>query len=254
MKPHITAMCCTYGRVEYLNDVIQMFLDQTYDGPKELLILNSFNRQNLKGSFQNVCIHNLDTRPPNLGACRNVAIELAKEGLIVIWDDDDGYLPNHLENFAKHYEPGIDWIWHARQFYMEAYQIKGIVQGSYNSLAFTKEAWRKAGGYPNHNSGEDREFISRLNKVGTNGKRVELEDRELSFLYHWGQGTYHISGHSDDQKGMLTGHDRIAAHTRDLATKGLIPTGDIVLEPKLKHNYVQMRDDFLAERHEATLK
>src|SRR4051812_17647225 len=107
MKPHITAVCLTYGRVEYLNEAIQMFLDQTYDGPKQLIVFNSFTKQRLAGSFPNVRIINAPERPPTLGDCRNQAIQLANQGLIVIWDDDDAYLPNHLENFANHYGEGV---------------------------------------------------------------------------------------------------------------------------------------------------
>lgn len=255
MKPHITALCLTFGRVECLNEVIQMFLDQTYDGPKEMIVYNTFMKQRLIGTFPNVTILNASERPPNLGACRNKAITFANPGLIVTWDDDDAYLPNHLENFTKHYEPGINWIWHARQFYMESYQIRQIVPGTFNSVAFTKEAWNKVGKYPDRNSGEDRDFVSRLTATCT-GKRVELQDRELSFIYGWGhgEGVYHTSGHGDDTKGAPTAHERIEKHTRGLIVKGLIPTGDIYLEPALKHDYAGMKDAFLNEREQITLK
>lgn len=246
-NPHITALCLTFGRVDFLNEAIQMFLDQTYDGPKELIVFNTFTKQTLVGNFPNVQIINAPERPSNLGACRNAAIRCANKGLIVIWDDDDAYLPNHLQNFADHYEEGVEWIWHSRQFYMESYKLRQTVHGSCNSLAFTKTAWEAIGGYPDRNSGEDRDFVSKLT-ANYPGKKVHLEDNQLSLLYHWGQGVYHLSGEGDDQKGMPSGHDRIGAHTEELAKRGVIPIGSIVLEPALRHDYVKMRDDFIAKR------
>lgn len=253
LKPTITALCLTFGRVDFLNESIQMFLDQTYDGPKQLLVFNTFTKQRLIGNFPNVRIMNTPERPANLGACRNAAIHWAQPGLIVIWDDDDAYLPNHLQNFADQFDEGTEWIWHSRQFYMEGFQLKQIVQGSCNSLAFTKAAWEKVGRYPDRNSGEDRDFVSKLT-ANCQGKKVQLKDEQLSLLYHWGQGVYHLSGEGDDQKGMPSGHDRIARYTEDLARKGAIPTGPITLQPQLRHDYVKLRDQFLAERQEIAQK
>lgn len=246
-KPHITALCLTFGRVDFVNEAIQMFLNQTYDGPKRLLVYNTFTKQKLVGDFPNVEIINANERPPNLGACRNKAIAFCNQGLIVIWDDDDAYLPNHLQNFADHYTDGVDWIWHTRQFYMESFKLRQTVHGSCNSLAFTKTAWEKVGRYPDRNSGEDRDFVSKLTSQCA-GKKITLSDEALSFIYHWGQGVYHLSGQGDDQKGMPSGHDRIAAYTEELAKRGVIPTGTIVLQPELKHDYVKMKQAFLAER------
>lgn len=249
----ITCICLTYGRISFLEEAVQMFLNQDYKGERELLIFNTFKRQRLFGEFENVRIVNCDERPSNLGSCRNAAINLARDGLLIVYDDDDCYTNDHISNFANHYEEGVDWIWHDRQFYMEAYKLRQIVKGSCNSLAFTKAAWQKVGGYPERNVGEDRDFVSKLTQQ-CNGKKVQLKDRELSLLYHWAQGVYHTSGLSDDQKGIPSAHDRIAAYTEDLARKGIIPTGDITLQPKLTHDYVKMRNDFIADREAIALK
>lgn len=249
MKPHITALCLTYGRVDFLNESIQMFLNQTYDGPKRMLVYNTFTKQKLIGDFPNVEIINAHERPANLGACRNKAIAFCNEGLICIWDDDDVFLPNHLENFANHYEEGLSWLWHSHQFYMCGYRVEKLCSGTPNTLAFTKAAWKEVGGYPDLNVGEDRSLMGKLMTLP--GKKIQLAPNRVSFLYCWGQGVYHTSGLSDDQKGMPTAHDRIAEHTHREARIGHIPTGDIKLAPELRHDYEELVSHFLAQLNRA---
>ena len=67
MLPKISAICPTFGRVEHLKHAIECFLRQQYDGERELIVLNTFNRQKFIGKFPNVLIINLDNRPKSLG-------------------------------------------------------------------------------------------------------------------------------------------------------------------------------------------
>lgn len=242
--PFISAICCTYGRVPFLEEAIQAFLNQTYAGPKELLVYNSFTQQRLIGEFPNVRIINAETRPPNLGACRNAAIELAKGDWIVCFDDDDQYCPNHLENFARHIDDTSQWLWLSHQFYMEHFVIRSVVKGTMNVVAFTKAAWKSVGGYPERDCGEDRQIVSKITQSFP-GKKIDVPPNELSYIYHWGQGTFHLSGMGDDVAGRASGHDRIEEFTRGQVAAGLVPTGEILLNPRLTMDYTAMARAFV---------
>lgn len=244
---------CTFGRPEHVNEALACFLDQDYAGRKELLIFNTYTKQKLVGDFPNVRIINCAERPSCLGETRNQAVAAARGEVIVTWDDDDRYLPSHLSNFGKHFAEGVDWVWLSRQIYMEGWTIKSVVNGSVNVFAYRRSAWEASGKYDQVNSGEDRMFLSRV-VARCGGAKVELQDHEISFLYHWGNGVYHISGLGDDKPGQPSGHQRIADDLDTRARRNLSPMGDITLRPEKKVDYESMTREFWAARSQHASK
>jgi len=197
----------------------------------------------LIGDFPNVRIINAPNRPKSIGETRNAAIALTRPDTIIIhFDDDDLYGPHHIDNFAKHFEPETDWVWLSKQYYCEAWKIKGIVQGSCNVVAYRKSAWEKAGKFPNRDCGEDNDFISRLS--ATRGKKITIEPSQISFCYNWQNGAFHLSGAGNDKPGRPSGHDRILAWTMDQVRKRNIPVGDIQLKPEARHPFSEMVREF----------
>jgi hypothetical protein len=251
--PFFSCICPTYGRVSHLEEAIQCFLNQKYEGERELLVVNSFPDQTLIGGFQNVRIINLKERPPNLGNLRNVAIGLAKGTHLAVWDDDDIYLENHLSNFAKGLTDGSSWVWLSHQFYLEAYQFRAVVKGTMNVVCFSKAAWQAVGGYPERDCGEDRDIVSKITKQFT-GSKVELRPNEISLCYSWQNSVYHTSGQGDDIAGRASGHDRIGEFTRNQVIAGRVPTGDIALKPHLQFDYPAMARDFVRRNTQTELK
>ena len=148
MNPSISAICVTYGRTKLLAESIACFQRQRYDGPKELIILNTFPQQQILAPFENVRVINLAERPASLGDARNMAIEAATGEVIVTWDDDDLFTANHLDNIGfPMSNPAVQWVWLDKQFYAEGHQILKVVDGQLPCLAFRKSAWEKAGKY-----------------------------------------------------------------------------------------------------------
>ena len=46
-NPKVSCYCPTYGRTSFLEEAIYSFLNQDYDGEKELIILNDLEDQTL---------------------------------------------------------------------------------------------------------------------------------------------------------------------------------------------------------------
>lgn len=244
-RPFFSCICLTYGRVERLQEAVQSFLKQDYTGPKQLLIFNTFPDQQLLFEHPDVTIINCEHRPPALGAARNLAIAMASGTHLVTWDDDDLYLPCHLSNFARGFtEDDIDWAWLDRQFWLVKFNVQAVVAGTINVLSFTKRAWEATGGYPpNMNSGEDRVFMNALMKH--KGVRVRLDDKDLSFMYGWGNGVYHISGKGEDGGMPMSGWERTRMELERRVRFGSEPTGPVKLQPQWKHNYADQVHDFI---------
>src|SRR3990167_4238154 len=245
IKPSFSAICVTAGRTHLLEEAVACFCRQDYPGDSELIILNTCPQQQLElgNGYDNVRIINLAERPKSLGDARNMAIAESDNECLVVWDDDDSYLPHHLSNFAEHAD-GNQWLWLARQYYAEGFKIKGIVQGTMNVVAFRKEAWVKLNGYSALSVGEDRAFVGKLTTQFP-GKKVELADERISFLYGWGQSIHHISGLGDDKPGRLSSWDRAEKHIKQQIAARKIPTGKVRLEPKLRHDYEAMVKHFI---------
>lgn len=242
--PTISAICLTYGRTHLLEEAIQCFLDQKCDCETELIVLNTCVHQKLelKDCRKNVHVFNCDVRPTSVGDARNKAVSLASGKWCVIHDDDDLYLPNHYQNFSNHFD-GNDWLWMSAQFYSLGNDIKEITGGGQNVVAFTKDAWARVGRYADLNCGEDRDFVGRLTKA-CKGSKIELAPEEVSFVYRWGMGNFHVSGLGDDEKQKVNAWKRSEIDFLNRVRLRKEKVGKIVLTPHLKRDYVKMAYDF----------
>jgi hypothetical protein len=235
-----------YGGVAWAEEALACFVDQAYEGPRELLIVNSFPEQTLTGDFPNVRIINLPQRPPSLGELRNICVREAKGEVIAIWDSDDIALPNHLHNIGSNIA-GLDWIWLTPQFWVLGQDIQSIVPGACPMFAFRKSLWEKVGGYPPLTVGEDADFIARANVRGE-GKKIVLPDSQISLLYRWGQGAYHVSGEGMDRSGLETAHKRTEIALRDRIKRGNEKVGTITLEPRRLVDWQWQATNFLKSK------
>ena len=111
--PKVSAVCCTYGRFECVQRVINCYIAQDYPN-KELIIYNTdadnpYIDYDCKLLPYNIMIINRSTdfltKEPytNVGAIRRDALQFAEADYVVTWDDDDIFLPHFMRQ-------GIDRI------------------------------------------------------------------------------------------------------------------------------------------------
>lgn len=248
--PFISVITCTYGRTRFLSEAIAMFLAQDYAGESEMVVLNSCPQQKLVCAEPRVKIINLDERPSSLGACRNSAIESAKGEIIVQLDDDDAILPHHLSTFAKHFKDGLCWIWLDTMYFSEKGQIQRAVQGNISTVAYTKDAWRKVGGFSELTVGEDKQFLGKLT-ASCNGERIAIRPHEISFIYGWANGAPHVSGLGEDAKRGHSSHEWAAKELASRIKEGVEPTGEVVITPKCAVAWVAQARHYITAHHGA---
>lgn len=247
-----SAICLTYGRPEHLEEAVEAFRNQRCNTPREMIVFNTAPQQKLELSepVPGVKIINADSRMSSLGAARNLAIAMANGTHIVTWDDDDIYLPNYLETFAKYFAQSdqYQWVWAGRQFYSEKGRIIKLHQGTCNTLAFTKAAWEAAGYYSQINVGEDREFVARVTSK-TPGLRADISPQETGFIYCWGNGVHHISGMGDDARTATNSWKRAEADFTHKLSRGILKPGKNVITPQWRQNYEALASEFLRKQN-----
>jgi len=242
----VSCKCITYGRVEYLEESLFSFLNQKYEGPSELLIVNDYPLQKLHFDHPNVRIINLDKTFNTIGEKENFAVSSCKYDTIAVWDDDDMALPNHLSNINKFF-PGHDLLHWNKGIFLHSNQIRAIRSVGNSGIVYSKKKWKEIGGHPLENAGYDMSFVRKIEKSKGKICRAMPKDEEASWIYTWGGGSYHMSGQGKDtpkRENVIVRHSR---HIETLRERGKIPTGDIELKPKWKHDYKKMHSKFIED-------
>ena len=242
----ITALCVTYGRVRWLQQALGDFLSQENPGDSELLIVNTLPRQTLAFDHPHVRILNLPRRPDSLGHARNIGVADAKGDRILIFDDDDHYLPHFLRTFHDNWPDDLDWVWLDKRLCAHGAEIKEISYGCHGGcFGFTKRVWELTGGYPDMTVGEDRLLVQKITKHP--GKKIELDDSLPPFICCWGQGTYHVSGMGNDKPNGLGAHARIAAELSRRLDSRKEPTGRITLKADYQADWLVKAKSFMSQ-------
>ena len=170
--PLISCIMPTYGRPDYVNESVKMFMDQDYpQDRRELIILNDCPGQIFTTGLSdehNIKIINKNERYSTLGKKRNAALDLAKGDLIAVWDDDDIYLPWRLSYCQNQMEMHQTPFYRSSSFW--AYWGDDLLKAneskpewvSHTNTLFTKGLCDQVGGYPEMDLGEDSEFFKKI--------------------------------------------------------------------------------------------
>tara|TARA_R110000868_G_C10889216_1_gene763467 strand:- start:246 stop:1004 length:759 start_codon:yes stop_codon:yes gene_type:complete len=248
--PFISCKCITYGRVDTLEEAIQSFLLQEYPGKKELIIVNDYPLQKLVYVHPEIKIYNMDETFPTIGDKENYAIERCSGELIAVWDDDDVALSNHLKNIAKFWKEDTNLLhWQNAVFFNEPSITKLMAVGN-SGIVYSKKAWEKIGKSPIENAGGDMTLVTALHNLGR--EHVVLaapSDEECAWFYMWGGRSYHQSGQGTDTPDRQNIIVRHQIFIESLRVTGVIPTGDILLNPHWNKDYKQMLKNFISDNN-----
>lgn len=169
----IACLCCTFNRPAQLAEAVESFLRQTYPAElRELVIVDDAGQyapaacDHLPGVKLVTTWHRFRT----LGEKRNACAALASPDVdaYAVWDDDDIYLPWHLEAMARVFAEGLSWsrpteVWIDCRTHLERKATGGLFHGSWG---FTRDAFLSVGGYPAMQSGQDQALAGRFKRAG----------------------------------------------------------------------------------------
>ena len=246
--PFISCKCITYARTSFLEESIESFLKQEYEGKKELIIVNDYPLQKLHFDHPEIKIYNLDSTFDTIGEKENFAVSKCSGEIIALWDDDDIMLSNHLSNVAKYLTKENNFLQWNRGVFMNMPTIVDITGIGNAGVAYKKVAWEKIGGHPLENAGYDMTFLFSIRDKLGGCTVASPPDDEVSFFYVWGGRAYHMSGlgtDTPDRPNVIQRHTEFVESQR---IAGLVPTGDIQLNPNWKYDYHNMLKEFIKNR------
>jgi glycosyltransferase involved in cell wall biosynthesis len=194
-KPLASFVCLTYNRHKLLEEVLYMFLNQTYEN-KELIILN--DQENVEYYYDDprVKIYNLKERFTSLGQKRNYAKNLATGEYLFFTDDDDVYYTKHMEKLITFLENNPEYDSVKNAFSHCSYDNVIDNYDGRHSLYFSGIAFRK-------NYTDMVDFDESLNvgediKYTNTSKLAHIDDGNTTHQYRWGMNCGHISGYGED--------------------------------------------------------
>jgi glycosyltransferase involved in cell wall biosynthesis len=238
----ISVLMPTYARPEFLTEAIEGFLRQTYTD-SELVILNDWRGHTIHFDHPRVRIFNsVEPRRKTLGEVRNLLFSMAKGDIVTDWDDDDIYLPRHLEHalsLMPLYRGGNvckqrwQWKWSVKT--NKGFRITPA--GYMHTVLMKREARIKIGGYAHQSRHSDKEILMRLLKGGHLSGPSAMH-YEPTFIQRLGTGREHVSGLGNEGESDESRHARV-----DREAKALGITGMVLIEPRWNADYEKMSRD-----------
>jgi hypothetical protein len=241
MLPDVSCFCSAYGKIHCLPELIYSFLNQDYDGKKELVILNDLDKQNIIFDHPEVTVINSKTRISPLGRKFNTNINYCKYDIVAVMEIDDIYLPNHLSYAVSHmkndiYHCGNAWIWTGKDRPLHH-------SGNYfhATHCYTKDLFNKAGGYSEEidNTTLDVDIIVKFQKLVGNYSQSQAY-HDISYIYRWGVGGYHASGGGTKINNLS---DLALNSINHSINNNIEPTGDIVITPRWNQDYLDLASE-----------
>jgi hypothetical protein len=185
----IACICSTFNRPQCLAESIECFQRQTCPLEKRELIILDDAGQYAEQTGPGWWLLSIGKRFRTLGEKRNATAALVSADVdaLAVWDDDDIYLPWHLEKAAELLSSpkGVGWsrpevVWNDHPKMLKRKSTGGLFHGAW---VFTREAFVRAHGYPAMQSGQDQGLAKRFRRAGVlSGSPASPP----SFVHRWG--------------------------------------------------------------------
>ena len=245
--PGISVLCPTYGRASLLPEIVQSYLKQTYKGPSEFIILNDRLDQNiLYFGDPRIKIINVKDRYETMGHKRNHLTELAQYPYVTFWDDDDIYLPERLDR-------GIRLLRTKYRGVIEngVFVLRDGGQISYErqwppmlNMILEKSLITDVGGFPLKQLNQDVGLSKKIYK----NVHAETDSTKIpTTIYRHLKNDKTYKRAADYPIKAEMNHEaakKFVTDSVDLNIKnGTEPTGDIVISPFWKEDYIQLANN-----------
>ena len=187
----------TYGRpIELLQNSLACFYSQTYSNAYQIFLDDTFNGPTIQGD--NYAIVQTDERYRNLSIKHNHAVEIGISIFgeidgIVVWDDDDIYLPDHLLKIFKSLQTKNTFSYSSKIYSCidKTVNLEENTAGRFHgNIAFTYDLYKCNKWEDTLRMDFDSTMIDKLYNNSNVNDRVDA-----TYVYRWrNSGGHHCSG------------------------------------------------------------
>jgi len=193
--PFVSCVCPTYRRPKLLENSIACFLAQDYPADRRELVILDDAGQIAPQQGDGWEVISMARRFRSLPEKFNALAGLARGDVLVVWEDDDIYLPWHI---ASHVDVLTDGGFSKPSRVLSLYTGEPREEEAagrfHASIAFTRESLDLAGGWPLTKRGDfDQTFLQRL--AGAATAVDPCRTFPPSYVFRWGSTqSYHGQG------------------------------------------------------------
>ncbi|HEY0985311.1 glycosyltransferase [Schlesneria sp.] len=193
--PFVSCVCPTFGRPALLANALACYLAQDYPlERRELIVLDDAGQYGSQAG-EGWEVISVPRRFRSLPEKYNALAGLARGDLIVVWEDDDLYLPWHISAHVRALGSGLGYSKPSRVLSSgtETLQTESAVGRFHASIAFRRQWLERVPGWPLTRRGNfDQQFMSKLARLGPTAD--PLESDPPSYIFRWAStGDYHGS-------------------------------------------------------------
>ena len=162
----------------------------------------------------------------------NALAGLAQGEILVVWEDDDIYLPHHI---SSHVTAMDGHLWSKPSKVLSDYtgeiREEDATGRFHASIAMTRQAFIQCGGWPLTLRGDfDQQLLARLATTGTPAD--PCSDAQPGYVFRWGStGAYH-------GQALMQGPEDERWYERSLETGIAVPPSTLI--PMLDHETSQL--------------
>jgi glycosyltransferase involved in cell wall biosynthesis len=219
----ISVLTLTYLRKDLLEEAIQSFLNQDYNGEHEMVIVNdcpnvvySFNHPKIK-------IYNISPRFSSVGLKLEWGMKHSSGDYVYRLDDDDLMTPwaLSLQNEYILNNPGYDVYRCQKHYFYSNNKYQDLSDSINNGNCYSRDFINRID-WIDKSIGEDNHIT-----FHQNAKIYTGDSGRYSMAYRWGMGVYHISGMGDIPNEEIY----------EITDRSNKESGIITLTPKLNKDY-----------------
>lgn len=194
--PMLSCLCPTFRRPRLLENAIACFLAQDYPANRRELIILDDAGQFPASHGPNWRLISLPSRFRSLAEKYNALAGLSQGEYLVVWEDDDIYLPWHLSAHATALQRGEyskpSRIWSHTGDGLNEEQAAGRFHGS---IAFSRRVFVQVGGWPLTKRADfDQQLMAKFGDL--NLTCDPCENHAPSYIYRWGTTNQYQAQHA----------------------------------------------------------
>ena len=246
--PKLACLCPTYKRPQMLANALACFLAQGYPPDRCKLFILDDAGQIDPGFFManRWQIGTTSVRYDNLSDKFNQLARIASDLFpdpdgYVIWEDDDVFLPWHLDQIGRAFNSGVRF-WQPRTVFSNYAKPRGEVQIEetggrfHSSWAYRRDLFLEVGGYPQTSRLDFDQQMGAKCRAADSDPQIwkRLPDFYPSYVYRWGSGPW--NGSQAAEEGYAAFWEKLGALPCEPVTE-LVPAFDE--ETKLLYERLQ---------------